>query len=71
MYFPLFRGSKKLVLPVAALLTTLIAVVDWRNEDNIPLGFLYLVPMLMVGRVLLPWQTIAAAAVCTVLAELF
>jgi PAS domain S-box-containing protein len=64
-------SRRNLVLLGAALLTLLIAVADWRSADNIPLGFFYLVPMLVVGRLLRPWQTIAAAALCTLLAELY
>jgi PAS domain S-box-containing protein len=63
------RGN--LVLLGAALLIVLIALSDWRSADNIPLGFLYLVPMLMLGRTLKPWQTVVAAALCTLLAELY
>ena len=48
-----------------------IAVVDWRAENELPLGFLYLAPMLMAGRVLRPWQIACVALLCTVLAELF
>lgn len=49
----------------------LIAFADWRIEGNIPLGFLYLFPMLLVGRALSRWQIAAAAAVCTFLTEIF
>ncbi len=63
--------SRRLMLTGGALLIALIAVCDWRNADNIPLGFLYLLPMLILGRVLRPWQTLTAAVLCTVLAELF
>jgi PAS domain S-box-containing protein len=71
MFFPLFRGSKALVVSVASLLIAAIALADWRSDDNIPLGFLYLVPMLMLGRVLRPWQTILTGALCTLLAEFY
>jgi PAS domain S-box-containing protein len=64
-------SRRKLVLAGAALLIVAIAAADWRSADNIPLGFLYLVPMLMLGRILKPWQTIATAALCTLLAELY
>jgi PAS domain S-box-containing protein len=67
----LFIARRKLVLIGSALLIFLIALADWRSADNIPLGFLYLVPMLMLGRILKPWQTIFAAALCTLLAELY
>ncbi len=52
-------------------MTAAIAVADWRIEGNIPLGFLYLFPMLLVGSVLNRWQIALSAAVCTVLTELF
>ncbi len=67
----LAEHRRKLVLTGAALLIVLIAVADWESADNIPLGFLYLVPMLMLGRILKPWQTVGTAALCTLLAELF
>lgn len=67
----LLRGTPKAVLSRALLMTVLIAVVDWRIEGNIPLGFLYLFPMLLVGSVLNRWQIAVAAAVCTVLTEVF
>ena len=47
----------------------MIALIDWWVVGEIPLGFLYLAPMLMVGRVLNPWQIGAFAALCTFLAE--
>jgi PAS domain S-box-containing protein len=49
----------------------LIAFADWRVEGNIPLGFLYLFPMLLVGSALNRWQIGVVAAVCTVLTEAF
>jgi len=65
------RGTTKVVLGRAALMTAVIAVTDWRIEGNIPLGFLYLFPMLLVGSVLTRWQIAAAAAFCTFLTEIF
>jgi two-component system sensor kinase FixL len=67
----LFRGSTAAILLRAAAITALIAVIDWRTVDEIPLRFLYLLPMLMVGTVLEPMQIGAAASVCTFLAETF
>jgi PAS domain S-box-containing protein len=65
------RGTRTAVMMRAALMTAAIGVVDWRIEGNIPLGFLYLFPMLLAGSVLTRWQIAAAAAVCTLLTELF
>ncbi len=65
------RGTRTAVMTRAALMTAAIAVVDWRIDGNIPLGFLYLFPMLLAGSVLTRWQIAASAAVCTLLTELF
>jgi PAS domain S-box-containing protein len=67
----LLRGSPKTVLLRAGLMIALIAVADWRIEGNIPLGFLYLFPMVLVGTVLSRWQIALFAAACAVLTELF
>jgi two-component system, LuxR family, sensor kinase FixL len=67
----LLRGTRTSVLTRAALMIAAIGLIDWRIEGNIPLGFLYLFPMLLVGSVLTRWQIAVAAAVCTVLTELF
>src|ERR1700684_74675 len=67
----LLRGMPKAVLSRAALMTALIALIDWRIEGNIPLGFLYLFPMLLAGSVLTRWQIALAAAFCTFLTEIF
>lgn len=67
----LIRGTSRAILIRALAMTVAIAVTDWRIEGNIPLGFLYLFPMLLVGSVLTRWQTALWAVVCTVLTELF
>jgi two-component system, LuxR family, sensor kinase FixL len=67
----LLRGTRTAVLGRAVLMIAAIAVVDWRIEGNVPIGFLYLFPMLLAGSVLTRWQIAAAAAVCTFLTELF
>jgi PAS domain S-box-containing protein len=71
MYATFFRGSKRGILLRAGLLIAVIALIDWRIVGEIPLGFLYLLPMLMVGSILEPWQIGAVAALCTFLAEIF
>lgn len=71
MYAAFFRGSRRAILLRAALLIAAIALLDWRVVGAIPLGFLYLLPMAMVGSVLEPWQIAVVAAACTALAELF
>jgi PAS domain S-box-containing protein len=67
----LLRGSPKTALLRAAMMIALIALADWRIEGPIPLGFLYLFPMLLIGGALSRWQIATAAAVCTVLTEAF
>jgi len=69
--FPLFRGSRQSTLIWATVLIALIGILDWRLAENVPLGFLYLLPMLMLGRVLKPWQTLLVAGLCTYLTEEF
>ena len=64
------QGTPRTILTCAAVLIAIIAVVDWRVLAYY-FGFLYLFPMLLVGTVLPPWQIALAAALCTVLADLF
>jgi PAS domain S-box-containing protein len=71
MLFFLLRGSRITVLLRAAAMIALIALADWRIEGNIPIGFLYLFPMLLVGSVLNRWQIAVAAVLCSFLAETF
>lgn len=64
-------GSRKTALPILALAIVLIGAADWRASAEIPLGFLYLFPMLIAGSALSRWQIACVAAICTVLAEAF
>jgi two-component system, LuxR family, sensor kinase FixL len=66
-----FQGKPRAMLARAVVLIALIAVVDWRVETNVSLGFLYLFPMLMVGVSLNRWQIGIAGALCTFLVEVF
>jgi PAS domain S-box-containing protein len=65
------QESPRAVLACAAVLVTVIALVDWRNPVNVYFGFLYVFPMLLVGTVLQWWQIALAAILCTVLSELY
>jgi two-component system, LuxR family, sensor kinase FixL len=67
----LLRGSPTAVLLRAGFMIALVAFADWRIEGNIPLGFLYLFPMLLAGSVLRRWQIALVAVLCTCLAEAF
>ena len=71
MLSTLLQGSRKSILFRAGLLIVVIAFFDARLAKELPLGFLYLLPMLMVGRVLNPWQIAVVAGLCTFLAEFF
>jgi len=71
MYAAFFKGDKRAILLRAAVLIAAIAMLDWRIVGEIPLGFLYLLPILLVGSVLSPWQIGAVSALCTFLAEVF
>jgi two-component system sensor kinase FixL len=64
-------GNRRLLLAVAGLLITLIAVTDWLTKPYISLGFLYLFPIIIVGGILSRTPTIAVALVCAVLQEAF
>ncbi len=73
----LLGGGRAVILIRAAALIALIALADWRIDVdiplgvNIPLGFLYLFPMLLVGSALSRWRIASVAAVCTLLTEAF
>jgi len=69
--FSLLQSSPRSILLGAALSIALTALADWRIEGNIPLGFLYLFPMLLVGGVMSRLQIAAVAALCTFLTEAF
>ncbi|HUA93156.1 MAG TPA: ATP-binding protein [Terracidiphilus sp.] len=67
----LFQGSKRAILLRSAILISVIGFVDWRVIGEVALGFLYLIPMLMIGSVASPSTIAVAASVCTYLAERF
>jgi two-component system, LuxR family, sensor kinase FixL len=56
---------------LAGLFIALIAVLDWRVQANIAFGFLYILPMLLVGTVMPVWGIVTTALICTVLADVF
>ena len=62
------RGTSRLI---AALMIGLIAVIDAHTTAEIPLGFLYLAPMLVVGASLTRWEIAAVASICAWLAEAY
>jgi len=68
IYSPQNRAA---FLVVAALLTVVIATVDWLTKPYISIGFLYLFPILLIAGFLPRWQIVVVALVCAVLQELF
>jgi two-component system sensor kinase FixL len=71
-FFSMFMwGSRRTSLLIAALMIGLIASVDAHAAAEIPLGFFYLAPMLVVGASLTRWEIAAVAAICAWLAEAF
>jgi two-component system sensor kinase FixL len=71
MFSSLLRGSPRVVLLRAALMIAVIALVDWSIKANVPLGFLYLFPMLLVGSATNRWTIAVSGLVCTVLTEAY
>ncbi len=71
MALRLSRNTANSLLLQSGILVTLIAITDWHIDAAIPLGFLYLLPMLLLARVLSRSQVCAAAFLCTVLTEAF
>jgi two-component system, LuxR family, sensor kinase FixL len=67
----LLPSTRKTALLTAGVMIALIASLDWQTSKDIPLGFLYLFPMLVVGRVYGRWQIAVFAILCTFLAETF
>ena len=64
------RSDVKLAM-AAGLIIVVIALVDWRVELDVAFGFLYVFPLILLGRVLPRWQIALVAALCTALADLF
>jgi two-component system, LuxR family, sensor kinase FixL len=71
MFTTFFGKDRQSALIRAGIMIAAIALVDWLVVGEIPLGFLYLAPMLAVGGVLGPWQIGGVAGICTFLAETF
>ena len=64
-------SSRSSALLRSAALIAIIALIDWRVETNVSLGFLYLFPMLILGAWFERWQLAIAASLCTWLVEIF
>ena len=60
-----------LLLPQAWLLIGLIALADWKVDDRVPLGWLYLLPIAILASRLSRPGIAGVAVLCTALAESF
>ena len=68
---PTSRTTTIRVLLATTALVAGITVLDWLVSDAIPLGWLYLLPMVLAARVLHRGALVGLAALCTFLAEIF
>ncbi len=66
-----FSRTRKTALLVIALMIALIAVLDAHSPAQIPLGLLYVAPMLVAGASLSRWEIGVVALLCSWLAESF
>jgi len=66
----LSRGRTALLLHGAAIIA-IISLLDWKIAAEVPLGFLYIFPILLVSRVLKRHEIILLALLCMGLSELF
>jgi PAS domain S-box-containing protein len=71
LFSMLIWGTRRTTLPIAGLMISLIALVDAHVGSEIPLGFFYIAPMLVVGASLSRWEIAGVAVICTWLAEAF
>ena len=64
-------SNRARALTAAALLVSIVAVVDWAIKPNFSLNFLYLFPIMLAGGFLSRWQIAAMGVCCAVLGEMF
>jgi two-component system, LuxR family, sensor kinase FixL len=71
MFSRSLQGDRRRVLLQVAALIALIAIADWKINDEVPVGFLYLLPIVLASRVLTRFQIALLGVACTFLAETF
>src|SRR5579862_9094598 len=64
------RNRTRMLLVSSAFLLV-IAVVDWKTEPYVSLGFLYLFPIMLTAGLLPRWAVTLLGIACAVLSELF
>jgi PAS domain S-box-containing protein len=69
-YLSFSEPRRGLVYVIAAALIAAIAYSDWKIEE-VSVGFLYVLPILMASASLRTWQIVAVASACAVLREWF
>ena len=69
-YLTFAEGKPGWLYAVAAALASIIAYIDWKVEQ-VSVGFLYVVPILIASPTLRGWQILVVAATCGILRELF
>jgi PAS domain S-box-containing protein len=67
----LFGRSREALFVRVGLILAVISFLDWRVSAEVPLGFLYLFPILLVSKRLNRYGILILAALCMVLSELF
>ena len=65
------KRNRARVLLTSAALTVLIALVDWRVEPYVSIGFLYLFPIMLAAGFLPRWAIALSGAACAVLSQTF
>jgi two-component system, LuxR family, sensor kinase FixL len=68
---PLLRARRQVVLGWSLFIIAVIAAIDWQVHLNLPLGFLYLIPIMLASLWLDRWQIFLMTAACTTLREIF
>jgi len=63
--------SRTPVLVTSAVITALIAAVDWWTKPYVSLGFLYLFPIMLTAAFLPRWMVAGLGLGCAALAEIF
>ena len=65
------KRNRARVLLTSAALTVLIALVDWRVEPYVSIGFLYLFPIMLAAGFLPRWAVALLGAACAILSQTF
>ena len=63
--------NRTVVLVISGAVILAIAVIDWRTEPYLSLGFLYLFPIMLAAAFLPRWLVALVGVICAGLAEVF